>query len=505
MNLILSGTGTKTMPSTNLEIFNDFTISGTATCTSNASITTYGNIIINSGSTFLTGSYNHSFKGNVTIDGSFTSNTGSTITINSNTMAQEIGGASSSLSLYNLTVNNTYSTGSLTLNIPINISNILTLTNNNIICSSSSTIYMLTGSSVSPTGGSGASFVDGPISKAGTSAFVFPVGNGSKWSRIGVGAPTAATTFTAQYFANAHSSSTLATSPLPVLQTVSSKEYWQLDRTTGSGNATVTLYWEDAAWSVISDCSNNYLRIAHFNTTNSDWENNNESVTTSGSCSGSSSGSITTSTNVTSFSPFTFGSKSSSINPLPIELLYFTANYNKGNVDLNWKTISETNNAYFTLEKSSDAIEFTPIAKIDGIGNSNTENNYLHVDNNPYKGINYYRLHQTDLDGKNTTSKIISINNSNKTNNILEFNIYPNPILNSENPTISISNFEVEKEILVVVYNVLGEEMFSKIIITDYSGNSISAMDIENRLPAGTYLIRGTSLNQTYNKYLIIR
>jgi hypothetical protein len=59
--------------------------------------------------------------------------------------------------------------------------------------------------------------------------------------------------------------------------------------------------------------------------------------------------------------------------------------------------------------------------------------------------------------------------------------------------------------VLVVVYNILGEEMYSKITITDYSGNSISAIDLGNRLSAGTYLIKGTSLNQTYNKYLIIK
>ena len=502
MNLILSGTGTKTMPATNLEIFNDFTISGTANCVATAEITTDGNFTIESGATFETGVFNHNVKGNLINNGTFTATTGSTLTFNSSTVAQIISGSTSSLNLYNLTVNNTFSSGSLTLNIPVSITNALTLTNKNIYSSSTNKINMLAGSTVS--GGSLSSFVDGPISKAGTTAFIFPTGNGTRWARVAIGAPTSATTFTAQYFASANSTTTLATSPTPVLESVSSKEYWQLDKTSGSGNATVTLYWEDAAWSGISDCSNNYLRIAHLNSS-SEWENNNESVTTSGSCSGASSGSITTNTEVTSFSPFTFGSKSISINPLPIELLSFTGNYNNSNVDLVWTTISETNNAYFTLEKSPDAIEFYDIAKIEGVGNSTVKNNYLYTDNNPYKGINYYRLRQTDFDGKNTTSKVISVDISSSSNKSLSFEVYPNPILASENLTIKISNFEAEKEVLVVVYNILGEEMYSKITITDYSGNSISAIDLGNRLSAGTYLIKGTSLNQTYNKYLIIK
>ncbi len=468
--------------------------------------TNFFNLTINSGSTLLM--QNNStigIAGYLTNNGTLNTLPGGTTTVefNSNSIAQSIDGLAPSTTFNNLILNNTFSSAGLTLNMPINIANSLTLTYGNIITSGTNTLNMLEGSSANS--GSANSFVDGPMTKAGTTAFVFPVGNGTKWARIGIGAPTASTTFTAQYFATAHPDTTLATSPSPALEVISSKEYWQLDRTSGTGNTPVTLYWENAAWSGIGDCSNNYLRIAHFNSSNSNWENNNESVTTSGSCSGASSGSITTNTEVTSFSPFTFGSILAGSSVLPIELLSFTGNYENKNIVLNWATISETNNAYFTLEKSINTTTFNSIAKVDGKGNSNTQNNYSHIDTNPYNGINYYRLRQTDFDGKNTTSKIIAINIANQKTNNLSFEIYPNPILASEKPTIKISNFNAEKEVLVVMYNVLGEELFSKIIITDYSGNSITAIDIENRLSAGTYLIRGTSLNQTYNKYLIIK
>jgi len=86
----------------------------------------------------------------------------------------------------------------------------------------------------------------------------------------------------------------------------------------------------------------------------------------------------------------------------------------------------------------------------------------------------------------------------------LSFVVYPNPVSKGENPTLKISDFKAEKEVIVVVINMLGQELYSKVLITDYTGNSVTAIDLENRLPAGTYLIIGTSLNQIYKKYLII-
>lgn len=200
---------------------------------------------------------------------------------------------------------------------------------------------------------------------------------------------------------------------------------------------------------------------------------------------------------------FTIGSTTST-NPLPIELLSFTAQVFEQQVELNWSTSSEINNDYFTVERSKDGYTFEELDQIHGNGNSNIKNNYFYIDRNPYPGTNYYQLKQTDYDGKFTTSDIIQVLFETKISP-LNFIIYPNPITKGENPTLKITDFEKEKEVLVVVRNLLGQELYSKVIITDFSGNSINAIDLENRLPAGTYLIIGTSLNQTYNKYMIVK
>lgn len=95
-------------------------------------------------------------------------------------------------------------------------------------------------------------------------------------------------------------------------------------------------------------------------------------------------------------------------NPLPIELLYFNATAENELVELSWSTASEINNDFFTIEYSNDLDDtntiWTPIAMIDGAGNSNTPLVYKFVDK-PYLRDNntnvvFYRLKQTDIDGK---------------------------------------------------------------------------------------------------------
>jgi hypothetical protein len=175
-------------------------------------------------------------------------------------------------------------------------------------------------------------------------------------------------------------------------------EYWNLDRTAGTGNAVVTLYWESATYSGIFDCTTTDLRIAHWN--GSAWENNNESVTTSGSCTGATPGSISTSAVVTAFSPFTFGSKNSnmSINPLPIQLSEFKAVCADDRTKLAWTTETELKNSNFILERSAEGNEWTRVATIEGSKiNSVSRREYSFTDsNNSNESLMYYRLTQVD-------------------------------------------------------------------------------------------------------------
>jgi hypothetical protein len=63
---------------------------------------------------------------------------------------------------------------------------------------------------------------------------------------------------------------------------------------------------------------------------------------------------------------------------------------------------TERENAFFTIEKSRDGSNFEFLAQLDGVGNSTQINDYEYIDYNPNADITYYKLSQTDFDGKQT-------------------------------------------------------------------------------------------------------
>jgi hypothetical protein len=160
---------------------------------------------------------------------------------------------------------------------------------------------------------------------------------------------------------------------------------------------------------------------------------------------------------------------------LPITLSSFYAKQSADVVHLYWRTSQEVNNDYFLVERSYNNIDFSAIGKVKGIGNSSNENNYTFDDKNAMAGKNYYRLAQTDFDGKVKYSSVVTINNKNIFSSVT---ISPNPVVDK---IILKSNFTLIGNKYTVVNNV-GLSVLSGILI----GNEI---DIQ-KLPSGTYFIR---------------
>jgi hypothetical protein len=94
---------------------------------------------------------------------------------------------------------------------------------------------------------------------------------------------------------------------------------------------------------------------------------------------------------------------------LPIELSTFTVQATAEGAIVTWTTLSEKNNDYFTILRSSDGHVFEEIAHISAAGTSKTTVDYSFFDENPYSGISYYRLAQTDIDGTVTLHHIIPV------------------------------------------------------------------------------------------------
>ena len=83
-------------------------------------------------------------------------------------------------------------------------------------------------------------------------------------------------------------------------------------------------------------------------------------------------------------------------------------NGNKNNI-ISFTTASETNNDYFTIERSVDGITYEAIGEIKGAGNSSKELSYEFTDEKPLTGLNYYRIKQTDYDGKYSYPEVRSV------------------------------------------------------------------------------------------------
>lgn len=87
------------------------------------------------------------------------------------------------------------------------------------------------------------------------------------------------------------------------------------------------------------------------------------------------------------------------VTPLPIELGNSEILCENGQPVLHWSTISETNNAFFEIERSRDLQQFETVGVVQGTGNSTQMQEYSWTDVAPLPGVGYYRLSQTDVDG----------------------------------------------------------------------------------------------------------
>jgi len=165
--------------------------------------------------------------------------------------------------------------------------------------------------------------------------------------------------------------------------------------------------------------------------------------------------------------------------PLPVELILFTAVPVSQKVKVSWQTASEINNDYFLVERSNNGINWQPVAKLAGAGNSSTMQFYTMDDEDPYSGVSYYRLKQTDYDGKYTYSGIAAV----------QFGSYPQDITLFPNPAVEQLDIFLKDEasnIIVDIYNATGQK-----VMTHYTPGPPDLKESINisSLPNGVYYI----------------
>lgn len=184
-------------------------------------------------------------------------------------------------------------------------------------------------------------------------------------------------------------------------------------------------------------------------------------------------------------------STNSNTNSLPVKLLSFNAKYMNQNVVLNWISTSEINNDFYSVERGTDGVNWNVIAHINGAGNSSKQNNYSFTDNQPTAGVSYYRLKQTDFDGKSEYFNVAAVNNYQADQT--ELDVYPNPA----NGTVNlIFNGAKEDVISVSIYNVLGTKVYS-------SESYQTAIDLSDK-QNGIYFLQFNLNSKSIIKKLVI-
>lgn len=168
--------------------------------------------------------------------------------------------------------------------------------------------------------------------------------------------------------------------------------------------------------------------------------------------------------------------------PLPVAFGPFSATAKGCDVAVDWITLNEIRNDYFSVERSSDGARFESIAKIKSQGSGSEERQYHYTDAHPLKGKNYYRVVQYDVDGKSLMTTIADAA-TNCDQSLID--LYPNPA------TDKIFVRGMQGENTIRVFNSLGQVIIEE--ATDLAIQSVNTAGIAS----GTYhlqVVKGTQI-----------
>jgi hypothetical protein len=184
---------------------------------------------------------------------------------------------------------------------------------------------------------------------------------------------------------------------------------------------------------------------------------------------------------------------------LPITLVSFTAKATAEGVELKWVTAKEENNAFFTIERSADARNFSGVQEIKGAVNSTHLKNYQALDQAAV-GTHYYRLRQTDINGTSTVSKMVSVEvktTAKAADQVAKnFKMYPNPASAGDE-----LNLELGEETAMI--SLMDKE--GNILASQQTDNSPTAQLRLGQITPGLYFVKVQSGSQMNIQRLVVR
>jgi hypothetical protein len=178
--------------------------------------------------------------------------------------------------------------------------------------------------------------------------------------------------------------------------------------------------------------------------------------------------------------------------PLPVELTSFEAIAGDGQVQIRWRTESETNNDHFVLYKrTSGAEEFGALTQVPGHGTTSTPNDYQYIDRSVVNGITYqYQISDVDINGSETMhDNLVSATPSAELAVPTEYALhqnYPNPFNSSTTIWFDIKE---SGQVSLKVFDLLGREVAILVNSNLSAGSHMISWDASG-LASGIYLYK---------------
>jgi len=184
---------------------------------------------------------------------------------------------------------------------------------------------------------------------------------------------------------------------------------------------------------------------------------------------------------------------------IPVELVSFTANSVRDEVELNWRTATETNNQGFEIQRMIVGGVYENVGYAAGFGTTTEPKSYSFIDSKLDAGNYTYRLKQIDFDGSYEYSNEINVEVELPLEYALEQN-YPNPF----NPTTKIS-YSIPEDgfVKLAVYNLLGEEV-ATVVNSFQKADRYEVNFNASGLSSGVYVYKIEATNFTLSKKLVL-
>ncbi|MEO0732809.1 MAG: T9SS type A sorting domain-containing protein, partial [Bacteroidota bacterium] len=188
--------------------------------------------------------------------------------------------------------------------------------------------------------------------------------------------------------------------------------------------------------------------------------------------------------------------------PLPLTLVHFDAFPMKDYVLLKWQTEDEVATDFFTIEKTTDGLDFSAVGEVEAAGYSEPGErlHYEMEDHEPHTGTSYYRLRTDDFDGAISYSHLVEVTYA--TAEEWDFTIFPNPNTGRQ-LGFRAHGLEHGSELHFEILDVQGRHLLRESFATDGSDRRF---DLRKQLATGSYLIRATdAAGKTRAKVLIVQ